>query len=109
MTDAEKRLWKGLREAFPDTKFRKQVPVGPYVADFLSYSANLIIEADGGQHGDADAQAYDDRRTRFMEGEGFGLLRFWNNDILGNTEGVLANIAESLSRRERGKPRSGEG
>jgi len=112
MTDAEKRLWKGLREAFPDTKFRKQVPVGPYVADFLSYSAKLIIEADGGQHGDADAQAYDDRRTRFMEGEGFELLRFWNNDVLGNTEGVVASIAESLSHRERegaAQRRKGEG
>lgn len=112
MTDAEKRLWRGLRGSFPSIKFRKQVPVGPYVADFLSYGAKLIIEADGGQHGNADARAYDDRRTRFMEREGFTVLRFWNNDILGNIEGVLTEVAESLSRREREgatQRRKGEG
>ncbi len=112
MTDSEKRLWKALREALPQIKFRKQVPIGPYVADFLSFGARLIIEADGGQHGDAYARGYDDRRTLFMEREGFTVLRFWNNDILGNTEGVLSQIAESLSHRERegaAQRRKGEG
>lgn len=112
MTEAEKRLWKALRESFPGIKFRKQVPIGPYVADFLSFGARLIIEADGGHHGGADAQAYDNRRTRFMEHEGFTVLRFWNNDILGNPEGVLTQIALSLSHREReggAKQRKGEG
>ncbi len=112
MTDAEKRLWKALRESFPQIKFRKQVPVGPYVADFLSFGARVIIEADGGQHGDGKAQAYDARRTRFLQNEGFAVLRFWNNDILGNIDGVLAEIAKSLSHREReggAKRRKGEG
>lgn len=112
MTDAEKRLWRALRESFPHIKFRKQVPVGPYVADFLSFGARLAIEADGGQHGDGKAQAYDARRTRFLQNEGFTVLRFWNNDILSNTEGVLTEIAKSLSHREREggtKCRKGEG
>ncbi|MFX8899280.1 DUF559 domain-containing protein, partial [Acinetobacter baumannii] len=52
-TDAEKRLWQALREAFPGARFRRQVPVGPYIADFLSFGARLVIEADGGQHGEA--------------------------------------------------------
>ncbi len=109
MTDAEKSLWKALREGFPHIKFRKQVPIGPYIADFLSYGARMIVEADGGQHGDAAAQAYDARRTRFLASEGYTVLRFWNNDVLNNIEGVLMQVNESLARREREGARKGEG
>lgn len=111
-TDAEKRLWRALREAFPHARFRRQVPVGPYFADFLSFGVRLIVEVDGGQHGDAEALAYDARRTRFLEAEGYRVMRFWNNDVLANTDGVLAQIAESLSLREReggAERRKGEG
>ena len=98
-TDAEKRLRRALREAFPTGKFRHQVPSGPYFADFLSFSLKLIVEVDGGQH--SEAAAYDAARTRFLEGEGYTVLRFWNNDVLENTDGVIAAITTLLSQRER--------
>ena len=95
-TDAEKRLWPALRQAFPNAKFRRQSPVGPYIADFLSLRHMLIVELDGGQH----TFEIDARRTAFLQREGFTVLRFWNNDALVNTEGVLTQI--SLSLREEG-------
>ncbi len=111
-TEAEKLLWRALREAFPSVKFRRQVPLGRYFADFCSHSAKLVIEVDGGQH--AETEAYDDARTSFIEAEGYRLLRFWNNDVLGNVEGVIASIATHLpsplvgeggaQRRMRGSP-----
>jgi very-short-patch-repair endonuclease len=94
-TDAEKRMWRALRENFPGAKFRRQVPIGPYYADFFSFAAKLVIEVDGGQHG--EAQDYDARRTAFLESQGLRLIRFWNNDVLSNMEGVVATIAESMS------------
>jgi very-short-patch-repair endonuclease len=109
-TEAEKRLRRALREAFPDAKWRFQAPVGPFRVDFLCFAARLVIEVDGGQHAeDAD---YDARRTRFIESEGYRVIRFWNNDVLENTDGVIATIANSLSHWEReGAPqaRKGEG
>jgi very-short-patch-repair endonuclease len=95
-TDAEKRLWRALREAFPGAKFRRQTPVGPYIADFLSFRRKLIIEADGGQH----TPEIDAARTRYLEREGYTVLRFWNNDVLSNTEGVIATVSLSLRERE---------
>jgi very-short-patch-repair endonuclease len=95
MTQAERVLWWVLREAFPDRHWRKQVPFGPYFADFASHSAKLIIELDGGQH--ARAINYDDDRTGFLESQGYRVLRFWNNDVLSNPDGVVHSIAESLS------------
>ena len=68
-TEAEKLLWRRLREAFPDAKFRRQSPVGPYIADFLSFGHELIVEVDGGQH--ALQTERDARRTAFLEGQGF--------------------------------------
>lgn len=94
MTDAERILWRTLREARPDWHWRKQVPIGPYFADFLSHSAKLIVEVDGGQH--ATAVGNDAVRTRFLESHGFKVLRFWNNDVLGNVDGVLESIVDSL-------------
>lgn len=89
-TDAERKLWVSLREAFPGAKFRRQVPLGSYFADFCSHATRLVIEVDGGQH--AEAADYDAARTRFI-GEGYRVIRFWNHDVLGNAEGVLATIA----------------
>lgn len=102
-TDAERALWQGLRDAFPDAHFRRQVPLGPYFADFASHRHHLVIEVDGGQHG--EAQANDDARTRYIAGEGYRVLRFWNNDVLDNLDGVLTTIDNALNS----PPPCGEG
>ena len=95
-TDAEKRLWYALREAFPQAKFRRQTPVGPYIADFLSFRHKLIVEVDGSQH----TPATDARRTAYLERQGYRVLRFWNTEALTNTDGVLTQISLSLRERE---------
>ena len=107
-TDAEKRLWRALREKLPAAKFRRQSPVGPFFADFLSFRLKLIVELDGGQHAEADAVEADARRTRYLEREGYTVLRFWNNEVLSNTDGVIAQISLSLGERE-GAPQAREG
>jgi len=94
MTEAERRLWYALREHFSETKFRIQVPFGPYHADFASHRARLIVEVDGSQH--AIERERDLVRTRFLSGEGYRVLRFWNNEVLGNLDGVLAVIASHI-------------
>jgi very-short-patch-repair endonuclease len=101
MTDAERVLWRALRSAYPHYHWRKQVPLGPYFADFVSHSTKLVIEVDGGQH--ASTGAYDEARTRFIEGEGYRLLRFWNSDVLGNTEGIVRTIAAAIGVEGFGK------
>ena len=94
MTEAEKLLWRKLRKVFPNAKFRRQSPIPPYYPDFLSYRHKLIVEADGGQHEPDDpAEA---ARTRFLEEQGFTVLRFWNHDILANIDGVLETIAKAI-------------
>ncbi len=90
-TDAEKRLWQALRNRqLAGYKFRRQFSIPPYIADFVCLEQRLVIELDGGQH--ADAITYDATRTVFLEQQGFRVLRFWNNDVLGNAEGVLEEI-----------------
>ena len=95
MTEPERLLWRALRETLPALHWRKQVPIGPYFADFASHAAKLIIEVDGGQH--ARAADYDAERTRVLELEGFRVLRVWNDDVVSNTDGVLRRIAEELA------------
>jgi very-short-patch-repair endonuclease len=91
-TDAERALWRLLREAFPEARFRRQVPIRNYIVDFASHRAKLVIEADGGQHNEeADAD-----RTSVLKADGYRILRFWNNDILDNPEGVARHIAQYL-------------
>ena len=92
MTPAERKLSRALREALPDVHFRHQVPLGPYYADLACHAARLVIEVDGGQHG----EERDAGRTRFMEGEGYRVLRFWNNEVMENLDGVLRMIADAL-------------
>jgi len=80
-TDAEKRLWQHLRNRqILNYKFRRQHTMGPYVVDFICIEKGLIIEVDGSQH--FDQQIYDLKRTTYLEGQGFLVLRFWNNDVL---------------------------
>src|SRR5665213_868094 len=97
MTDAERAVWQLLRShQIQGYKFRRQVPIGRYIADFVCHEARLIIEIDGGQH-DASAKR-DAIRTDFLQTQGYRVLRFWNNDVLANPEGVFSVIAEDLRR-----------
>jgi len=94
MTDAERRLWYRLRaHRFDGHKFKRQVPVGPYVVDFACLGRKLVVEVDGGQHAE---NASDVVRDRYLEEEGFRVLRFWNNDVLRNTDSVLEMILGAL-------------
>jgi BirA family biotin operon repressor/biotin-[acetyl-CoA-carboxylase] ligase len=94
MTEAEKRLWRHLRASQMGVKFTRQFPIGDYIADFACRSLKLVIECDGGQHCENDT---DQERTRAIEAHGYRVIRFWNNDILQNTEGVLIRIAEEIA------------
>ena len=94
-TEAETRLWQRLRDRrLAGAKFRRQAPIGPYIADFISLEAKLIVEIDGGQH--AENAAADAARTAWLEDRGFRVLRFWNNDTLANTDGVVEEILAAL-------------
>ena len=93
MTDAEKKLWHHLRNRqFYNLKFRRQVPCAGYVADFLCHEAGLIVEVDGGQHSDER----DAERTKRLEEAGFMVIRFWNNDVLTNIEGVMTVLEQTV-------------
>ena len=95
-TEAEARLWTHLRaRQLEGAKFRRQMPVAGYIADFACPAARLVIELDGGQHADSTADA---QRTAAIESAGYLVLRFWNNDVLANTEGALEDIRRALSR-----------
>ncbi len=96
MTDAEQLLWRHLRSHRLDgQKFRRQQHLGPYIVDFVHFGIRLIVEADGGQHHGSGADAI---RDRWLEQHGFRVMRFWNNDILRNPEGVLATILAALEQ-----------
>ena len=98
-TDAEQRLWQRLRAAQVEPyKFRRQYPIGPYIADFACMSHRVAIEADGGQHAENPADA---ERTAHLEKGGWKVLRFWNNDILQNIDGVLQVIIDELHQRQK--------
>ena len=95
-TDTERRLWAVLRDRrLAGYRFRRQHPIGNFIADFACTRHRLIVEVDGSQH--ADNQA-DERRTVFLQSEGWRVIRFWNNDVLTNREGVLYTILDSLNR-----------
>ena len=94
-TDAEERLWQSLRGSqLEGRKFVFQFAIGDAVADFACRSAKLVVELDGGQH--ASATAKDDARTRMIEAHGYRVIRFWNHDVLANTDGVLEAIRQEL-------------
>ena len=91
-TDAETRLWSRLRKKqLGGFRFRRQHPLGSYVVDFLCAEAKLVVEVDGGQHADESPT-----RTRWLEQRGYRVIRFWNNEVLANTEGVLLAILDAL-------------
>ena len=98
MTDAERKLWLYLRQRQLDGfHFRKQCPIGPYIADFACLRAKLIIEVDGSQHADS---VHDTARDAWLAARGYRVLRFWNNDVLQNMDGVFLTITEALGQLE---------
>jgi isoleucyl-tRNA synthetase len=95
MTDAEIKLWSIIKERkINGVEFRRQQAIGPYIADFCSLSHALVIEVDGSQH--AENKIYDSQRTEFIQKAGFRVIRFWNNEVLENIEGVWEKINENL-------------
>lgn len=108
MTDAERLLWFHLRgHRLNGVKFKRQQPIGDYIVDFVCFERRLVIEVDGGQHLE---NASDQQREAWLRGQGFEVLRFWNNEVLGQTEAVLEKILGALPlsptplpRGERGK------
>ncbi len=96
-TKDEKFLWTLLRaKKLNSVKFRRQAPVGQYVVDFISFEKKLIIEIDGGHHSDEKNQEYDEIRTKWLQSQGFRVIRFWNNDVSSNIDGVITRIKEAL-------------
>jgi len=92
-TDAERRLWSRLRDRrLVGARFCRQHPIGPFIADFCCTEAKLVVELDGGQH--ALRLAEDQVRTKYLESQGYVVIRFWDNEVLTNTEGVLQRIVE---------------
>jgi very-short-patch-repair endonuclease len=94
MTDAERKLWYALRDRrFAGFKFRRQVPLGNFIADFVCFEQRFIIEVDGNQHADS---ARDELRDRWLTANQFRVRRFWNNEVLRNLEGVMAKLADDF-------------
>jgi len=108
-TEAERKLWWNLRHRLSSpSHFRRQVHLGHYIVDFASHGLKLIIEIDGGQHAAQTKQ--DAARTRFLENEGYRVLRFWNNEVLANIDGVLEVIQSAiLATPTPTPPHKGEG
>ena len=90
-THVERQLWWRLRyRQIEGYKFRRQRPIGPYIVDFVCLEMKLIIEVDGGQH--SDRKVYDEARDRWLTSQGYRVLRFWNNEVLTNIDGVIESI-----------------
>ena len=99
MTKEEVKLWNILRgKRFYGFKFKRQVLIGDYIVDFLCQEKNLIIELDGGQHNTDDTITYDNNRTIYLNKHGYKVLRFWNNEVWNNIEGVCEIIKKELFR-----------
>jgi very-short-patch-repair endonuclease len=94
-TEAERAPWQHLRlRQLGGYEFRRQQPIGPYIADFVCLEKKLIIEVDGGQHG--EQATYDARRSAWLKAEGFCVLRFWNHEVLQSIDAVKERIAEAV-------------
>ena len=95
MTDVERLLWRALRDKqLNGHRFRRQHPIGSYITDFACIEEKIIIELDGGQH--QEQQEHDEQRTAFLQAHGWQVVRFWNNDVLNNVDGVVFTIAGHL-------------
>jgi len=113
-TDAEQIIWNALRaHRLNDASFRRQKPIGPYIADFVCQATKLIIEIDGGQHFESEQQRRDARREAFLASKGYRVLRFNNYDVMTNRVGVLETIAAAIDHspsptfpRKRGREKS---
>ena len=93
MIEAERRLWRALKKInISHTHFRRQVPIGSYVADFACHSARLVVEVDGGQHGQDRSAIHDSERTAFLETRGYKVIRFWNHEVMNDLQVVLETI-----------------
>jgi len=100
-TDAENKLWNHIRNRqINGNKFVRQEPIGRYICDFVCREKHIVIEVDGGQHAES---ARDEVRDRYLRAEGYRVMRFWNNDVLSNIEGVLTVIDEELREISAGK------
>jgi very-short-patch-repair endonuclease len=96
-TPSERVLWLKLRnKQLAGVKFRRQQPIGEYIVDFVTFDKKIIIEIDGGQHNDNQNAAQDEIRTARLNSQGFRVIRFWNNEVLDNLEGVLFQIQTIL-------------
>ncbi|MCX5512504.1 hypothetical protein C3941_04595 [Kaistia algarum] len=97
MSEPEQIIWKHLRaHRFHGLGFRRQVPIAGYVVDFVCHERRLIVEIDGATHAADDAIRRDEVRTRRLEAEGYRVVRYWNNDVMTNIEGVLLDLADVL-------------
>ena len=95
-TRAEELLWRHLRSRQLDNaKFRRQVPIGDYIVDFISFEKKIVIELDGGQH--AAAAARDAERDAWLRGRGYSVLRFWDNEVFQNMEGILEVVRKNVA------------
>ncbi|MEJ5975371.1 endonuclease domain-containing protein [Novosphingobium sp. PS1R-30] len=92
-TEAEKRMWRLLKENFPTAHFRREVPIRHYIADFASHQLKVVIEIDGGQH----TPESDAPRSAAIATEGYRVIRFWNNDVLENGDGCMMRLAQFFS------------
>ena len=103
LTPQEVKLWVKLRELKPlGFHFRRQAPIGRYIVDFVSFQSQLVIEADGGQHGMPGGARLDQARDDFLRSQGFRVLRFWNSDIDENLAGVMESILSALKGSDGG-------
>jgi very-short-patch-repair endonuclease len=93
-TEAERQLWRALREQLPGYRFRRQHPIGRYVTDFACPACKLVVEIDGGQH--ALPQSQDATRTAELSRRGYRVIRFWNNEVMSNLAGVIETIGREL-------------
>jgi very-short-patch-repair endonuclease len=107
-TDAERLFWSRVRAGrLGDFKFKRQQPIGDCIVDFVCVQGRLIVELDGGQHASSTSDQYRDRR---LNAEGYRVLRFWNNEVLGNIDGVIETVMQNLERPSpQPSPTTGEG
>ena len=98
MTEVEKKLWYRLRHSQLGVRFRRQCPIGPYVADFACHDPKLIVELDGGQHSELEQREYDERRTQWLRSQSFEILRFWNFQVNQEMEAVVDSIHQRIQK-----------